>query len=109
MSRPGEVAHHLAEPLGERGQLELLDLHHDEASSLARLEQEEAAAHLAAGAHHDPVGSVEDVLHEATSSLSAPVELTHNTTGASSERAIALTEQVEMTVRWKRSSGTPSA
>ncbi len=109
VARSAQVVEDLGDPLGQRGQLELLALHDDETSALARLEQEEAVADLAAHAHHDLVGGVEDVVHEAMSSLSDPVLLTLSTTGVESVKTMALTEHVEMTVRWKRSRGTPWA
>ena len=108
----GPVAHladHLGEPLGERGELLLLALHDHESTALAHLQQEEPIAHLAAHADHHLVGIGEDVVHEGARSFSDSVLLTLNTTGVQFVKPIALIEQVEMTVRWKRSSGTPWA
>ncbi len=102
-----QVVEDLGNPLRECGELDLLALEDDEASSLARLEEEQTIAHLTAYADHDLVGGVEFVLHEAMSSLKVPVLLTLNTIGVEPVSTTALIEQVEMTVRWKRSRGTP--
>ena len=74
-----------------------------------------AAAHpgetivVVSHADHDLVGIVEFVGHEAMSSVSDPVLFTLSTIGVEPVRTTALIEQVEITVRWKRSRGTPWA
>ena len=109
MGRSTQFGDHLGQPLGEGGELLLLALHDHESSTLAGLEEEESIAHLAAHADHHLVGIGEDVVHEGARSFSDSVLLTLNTTGVEFVKPIALIEQVEMTVRWKRSSGTPWA
>ena len=84
-------------------------LENNEAPTLSHLQQEESSADLTAYADHHLVGSVEFVFHEAMSSLSDPVLLTLSTIGVVPVSTNALMEHVEMTVRWKRSRGTPWA
>src|SRR4051794_13910148 len=47
--------------------------------------------------------------HDGFSSVNVPVELTASTTGPATPNAIAVTEHGEMTMRWNRSSGVPTA
>ncbi len=107
--RTREVRQHLTNPFGERAELDLLALHYHQTATLSRLEQKETIAYLAAHTDHYFVGCAEHVVHETTNSFSDPVELTHNTIGVPEPIVSALTEHVEMTVRWNRSSGTPWA
>ena len=104
---PTELLENLSDPFGERGELELLALHNDESATLSDLEEKEAGADLAAHANHDPVGVSKDVVHEGLRPFSELVLFTHSTIGVDPVKATALTEHGEMTVRWKRSSGTP--
>ena len=106
---PAEVGDDLREPQREGGQLGLLALEDSEATTLAHLQQEHAVAHFAQDTHHHLVGVVEDVVHEGARSFSEPVLFTHSTTGTESVKTNALTEHGEITVRWKRSRGTPWA
>ena len=99
----------MADPLRERGELDLLALDDGETSTFSDLEEEESVTHLSSNAHHDLVGFVEDVVHEGLSPFSDSVLLTQSTMGVESVKVMALSEHGEITVRWKRSRGTPWA
>ena len=109
MTGAAEVNGHLTQPFGQSAQLKFFALYDHETASLAHLEQEKTITDLSANPHHHLVGRVKDVVHDGANSLSDEVEFTQSTRGAPVPIASALTEQVEMTVRWKRSSGTPWA
>jgi hypothetical protein len=94
-----QIAEYLANPFGERAELQLLALDDHQTTTLACLEQEEAIANFAAHTDHYLVGCIEHILHEATNSFSDPVELTHSTIGVPAPMPSALTEHVEITVR----------
>ncbi|MFM2181631.1 MAG: hypothetical protein RIR54_925 [Actinomycetota bacterium] len=78
----------------------------------ADLQIERASTRQTDGASREEVGLVELAKHrhEGLRSFSdAPVELTVSTIGEESVYMIAVTEHVEITIRWKRSRGVPVA
>jgi len=99
MSRTTEPANHLADPFGERSELDLLALNNDQAATLTDLKEEQPSAHFTTHAHHHFVGAREDVVHEGLKSFSDPVLFTHSTTGVASVKQTALSEHGEITVR----------
>jgi hypothetical protein len=96
-------------PVGQGLELLLLALNNHQSATLTYLEQEKPGAYFAADPDHHFVRLVKFKIHEGVSSWRDEVELTLRTMGVEPVKASALTEQVEMTVRWKRSRGTPWA
>ena len=99
MPGTAELLEDLANPFGERGQLELLALHDDQTTSLSHLEEKEPGTNFAAHTDHDAVGVGKDVVHEGLRPFSEAVLFTHSTIGVEPVKATALTEHGEMTVR----------
>src|ERR1017187_8819578 len=90
MVRSSQLADYLGEPFGERRELQLLALHDHESTSLARLQEKESIADLAAHADHHLVGVGEDVVHEGARSFKESVLLTLSTMGVEFVKPMAL-------------------